>query len=92
LIGAQSEPTPIRSRELCYSCKEPCEPNHRCRGKGRVDYIEVHYDSDEEDVYEGDALDASLEYSQDCFAFYEHSDDQWSCEGAYVFSPRHDVI
>jgi hypothetical protein len=33
---AQIEPTPIRSRELCYSCKEPWEPDHRCRGKGKV--------------------------------------------------------
>jgi hypothetical protein len=47
LKEAQLEPTPIRSKELCYSCKEPWEPDHRCRGKGRVHYIEVHYDSDE---------------------------------------------
>jgi len=29
--------------------------------KGRVHYIEVHYDSDDEDLYEDAALDASLE-------------------------------
>jgi hypothetical protein len=56
LKGAQIEPTTIRSRELCYSCKKPWEPDHRCRGKGRVHYIEVHYDSDDEDVYEDAGL------------------------------------
>jgi hypothetical protein len=29
----QRDPTPIRSMELCYSCKAPWEPDHRCRGK-----------------------------------------------------------
>jgi len=38
-------------------------PDHRCMGKGRVHYTEVHYYSDEEDVYEDEALDASLEKS-----------------------------
>jgi hypothetical protein len=61
LKGAQMEPTTIRSRELFYICKNPWELDHRCRGKGRVHYIEVHYDSDDEDVYEDAALDASLE-------------------------------
>jgi hypothetical protein len=73
---AQIEPTPIRSRELCYSCKEPWEPDHRCRGKGKVHYIEVHYDSDEEDEYEDEALDASLEQSQDSCAFDGQLDGQ----------------
>jgi hypothetical protein len=58
---AQIEPTPIRCRELCYSCKVPWERDHRCMGKGRVCYTEVHYDNDEEDEYEDEALDASLE-------------------------------
>ena len=63
LTGAQIEPTPIRSRELCYSCKEPWELDHRCKGKGRVHYIEVHYDSDEDDAYGDEAIDTSLEKS-----------------------------
>jgi hypothetical protein len=33
-----------------------------------VHYIEVHYNSDEEDVYEDVALDASLEHSHDSCA------------------------
>jgi hypothetical protein len=68
LKGAQIESTTVRSRELCHSCKEIWEMDHRCRGKGRVHYIEVHYDSDEEDVYEDVALDASSEQSQDSWA------------------------
>jgi hypothetical protein len=67
---------PHVSRELCYNCKEPWEPDHRCRGKGRVHYIEVHYDSDEEDEYEDEALDASLEQSQDSCAFDGQLDGQ----------------
>jgi hypothetical protein len=58
LKGEQIDSTTIRSKELCYSYKEPWEPDHRCRGKGRMHYIEVHYDSDLEDVYEDVALDA----------------------------------
>jgi hypothetical protein len=41
---AQRNPTPIRSTQLCYSCKVPWEPDHRCRGKGKKHIIEVHYD------------------------------------------------
>jgi hypothetical protein len=36
----------LKSKELCYSCKEP---NNRCRGKGKVYYVEVHYDSDDDE-------------------------------------------
>jgi len=56
LKGEKIEPTTIRSKELCHNCKELWVSNHRRRGKGRVHYIEVHYDSDEEDVYEDAAL------------------------------------
>jgi hypothetical protein len=54
--------------EIFHSCKEPWESDHRCRGKGRVHYIEVNYDSDEEDVYEDVTVYASLEQSQDSYA------------------------
>jgi hypothetical protein len=47
---AQRNPTPIRSTQLCYSCKVPWEPDHRCRGKGKKHIIEVHYDSHDEDL------------------------------------------
>jgi hypothetical protein len=58
---AQINPTPIRSKELCYSCKEPWEPDHRCRGKGKVHIFEVHYDSEDEEMYEDASIDAYLE-------------------------------
>jgi hypothetical protein len=62
---AQINPTPIRSRELCYSCKEPWEPDHRCRGKGKVHIVEVHYDSEDEEMYEDATVDAYLEQFDD---------------------------
>jgi len=37
----------LRRKKLCFSCKDPWEPGHRCMGKGKVHYIEVL--SDEED-------------------------------------------
>jgi hypothetical protein len=37
----------LRRKKLCFSCKEPWESGHRCMGKGKVHYIEVL--SDEED-------------------------------------------
>jgi hypothetical protein len=42
----------LRRKKLCYSCKEPWEPSHRCMGKGKVHYIEVI--SDEEDDSENE--------------------------------------
>jgi hypothetical protein len=62
---AQINPTPIRSRELCYSCKEPWEPNHRCRGKGKVHIVEVHYDSEDEELREDATIDTYLEQSNE---------------------------
>jgi hypothetical protein len=59
-----STPTPIRSRHLCYSCKVPWEPNHRCRCRGKKHIIEVHYDNDDE-VCEDGEIDAYLEQSDD---------------------------
>ena len=41
-VVKEVDTSPYASRELFYSCKEPWEPNHRCRDKGRVHYIEVH--------------------------------------------------
>jgi hypothetical protein len=56
---AQRNPTPIRSTQLCYSCKVPWEPDHRCRGKDQKHTIEAHYDSDDE-VCEDGAIDVDL--------------------------------
>jgi hypothetical protein len=43
----------------------PWEPDHRCRGKGKKPVIEVHYDSEDEEVYEDAMIDAYLEHSDD---------------------------
>jgi len=66
--------------------------DHRCRGKGRVHYIEVHYDRNEEDIDEDEALDASLEQSQNSCTVDGQIYDEGACEDAYVFAPRHDEI
>jgi hypothetical protein len=39
----------LRRNKLCFSCKEPWELGHSFIGKGKVQYIEVHSDSDEEE-------------------------------------------
>jgi hypothetical protein len=57
------EPTPIRCRERCYSCKVPWKANHRCRGKGKVHIVEVHYDSEDEEMHVNETIDAYLEQS-----------------------------
>jgi hypothetical protein len=57
------EPTPIRCRERCYRCKVPWKPNHRCRAKGKVHIVEVHYDSENEEMHVNATIDAYLEQS-----------------------------
>jgi hypothetical protein len=39
-------------KKLCFSCKDPWVPGHRCMGKGEIHYIEVatiSVDSEEEE-------------------------------------------
>jgi hypothetical protein len=60
----QNIPTPIRSRQRCYSYKVPWEREHRCRGRGKKHIIEVIYDSDDE-VCEDGTIYAYLEQSDD---------------------------
>jgi hypothetical protein len=57
---AQINPTPIRSRQRCYSCKVPWELDHRCRGKSKKQIIEVHYDSDDEEMHGDPTIDSYL--------------------------------
>jgi hypothetical protein len=38
----------LRRKQLCFTCKEPWKPSHRCLGKGTIHYIEVMSDSEEE--------------------------------------------
>ena len=35
-------------RKLCFTCKEPQELEHRCLGKGKIHYIEVMSNGEEE--------------------------------------------
>jgi hypothetical protein len=36
-------------KKLCFTCKDPWLPSHRCMGKGQIHYIEVATNSDEEE-------------------------------------------
>jgi hypothetical protein len=43
-------------KKLCFICKDPWVPGHRCMGKGEIHYIEVEkdsVDSEEEDQDNG---------------------------------------
>jgi hypothetical protein len=40
----------LRRKQLCFTCKEPWEPGHKCMGKGKVHYIEVISDDEEEEM------------------------------------------
>jgi hypothetical protein len=40
----------LMRKKLCFTCKEPWVPGHRCMGKHKVHYIEVVSDSDEEET------------------------------------------
>jgi hypothetical protein len=71
---AQRNPTPIRSTQLCYSCKVPWEPDHRCRGKGKKHIIEVHYDSDDEDLEQSDDDSDSCKEASDSDSCTEADD------------------
>jgi hypothetical protein len=35
--------------KLCFTCKDPWVPGHRCMDKGQIHYIEVLVDNDEEE-------------------------------------------
>jgi hypothetical protein len=78
---AQRNPTPIRSTQLCYSCKVPWEPDHRCSGEGKKHIIEVHYDSDDEDSEQSDDDSDSCTEASDSDSTSEDSDDE-SCTKA----------
>jgi hypothetical protein len=36
-------------KKLCFSCRDPWVPGHKCMGKGQIYYIEVESGSEEED-------------------------------------------
>lgn len=39
----------LRRKKLCFTCKEPLEPGHKCWGKQKVHYIEVMSNIDDEE-------------------------------------------
>ena len=41
----------LRRKHLCFMCKEPWDPTHKCMGKGKAHYIEVIYDDEEEEDF-----------------------------------------
>ena len=41
----------LRRKQLCYTCKEPSDPTHKCMGRGKAHYIEVTSDNEEDEDY-----------------------------------------
>jgi hypothetical protein len=37
----------LMRKKLCFSCRDPWVPGHRCLGKGQLHYIEVESGSEE---------------------------------------------
>jgi hypothetical protein len=40
----------LRRKQLCFTCKEPWNPAHKCMDRGQVHYIEVTSDNEEEEI------------------------------------------
>jgi hypothetical protein len=38
-------------KKLCYTCKEPWDPSHKCMGRCKAHYIEVTYDNEEDEDF-----------------------------------------
>jgi hypothetical protein len=41
----------LRRKQLCYTCKEPWDPSHKCMGSGKAHYIEVTSDNEEDEDF-----------------------------------------
>jgi hypothetical protein len=39
----------LMKKKLCFSCRDPWVPSHRCMGKGQIHYIEVESSSEEDE-------------------------------------------
>jgi hypothetical protein len=48
-------------KKLCFSCRDPWVPCHRCMGKGEIHYIEVATDNVDSEEEEQDSGSTSLE-------------------------------
>jgi hypothetical protein len=42
----------LRRKQLCYTCKEPWNPSHKCMDHGQVHYIEVTSNNEEEGEFD----------------------------------------
>jgi hypothetical protein len=53
-------------KKLCFTCKDPWVPGHRCMGKGEIHYIEVATDSvdSEEEEHDSGSTSSKEEPSQ----------------------------
>jgi hypothetical protein len=45
----------LMRKKLCFSCRDPWVPGHRCMGKGQIHYIEVESGNEEEEDIEAHA-------------------------------------
>jgi hypothetical protein len=48
-------------KKLCFSCRDPWVPGHRCMGKGEIHYIEVAIDNMDSEEEEQDSGSSSSE-------------------------------
>jgi hypothetical protein len=68
----------LRRKQLCYTCRDPWQPGHRCLGKGKIHYVEVVYDSEEEADDENDGaihtMQANLKEEEE--ALLDHAPDK----------------
>jgi hypothetical protein len=55
----------LRTKQLCYTCKEPWNPSHKCMGCGQVHYIEVTSDNEEEDFGHIQSMEADTTETAD---------------------------
>jgi hypothetical protein len=39
----------LMREKLCFSCRDPWVPGHRCMGKGEIHYIKVVIEGDDEE-------------------------------------------
>jgi hypothetical protein len=51
----------LMRKKLCFTCKDPWVPGHRCMGKGEIHYIEVETDSVDSEEEEQDSGSTSSE-------------------------------
>jgi hypothetical protein len=57
----------LMRKKLCFSCRDPWVPGHRCMGKGQIHYIEVESDNEEEEeeIRSATGSDSKEEHAQD---------------------------